>query len=249
MEKNFKKILLWVLIYSIAMGFLEAIIVVYLRDIYYPSGFKFPLMIIPDSTIRVEILREFCTLVMLVSIAVIAGKNKLGMFSYFLFSFAVWDLAYYLGLKLILNWPSSFFTWDILFLIPIPWIGPVLAPIISSIFMIILSLLFLFIQRRHEKAKVKFAEWVLIYSGAVIIFVSFIWNYAEIIISNNLLKNIFSLKQSSFIEISKQYIPGYFHWDIFLLGIFSICIAIFLLLKRHNLILRKKLKPGANSQH
>lgn len=239
MDKNFKKILLSVLIYSIAMGFLEAIIVVYLRDIYYPKGFKFPLMIIPDSTLRVEILREFCTLVMLVSIAVIAGKNKLEMFSYFLFSFAVWDLAYYVGLKLILNWPSSFFTWDILFLIPIPWIGPVLAPVISSVFMIILSLLFLFLQRKNEIVKINFIEWILIFSGAVTIFISFIWNYAEIILSNNLLKNIFSLKQSAFIEISRKYIPRDFHWDLFLLGIFSICFSIFLILKRYGLILKK----------
>ena len=239
MEKNFKKILLPVLIYSIAMGILEAIVVVYLRDIYYPEGFKFPLMIIPDSTLRVEILREFCTLVMLISIAVIAGKNKLEMFSYFIFSFAVWDLAYYIGLKLILNWPSSFFTWDILFLIPIPWIGPVLAPVISSVFMIILSLLFLFLQRKNQIVRINVIEWTLIFSGAVIIFISFIWNYAEIIISNNLLKNIFSLRQSSFIEISQKYIPRDFHWDLFSLGIFSICFSIFLILKRYGLILKK----------
>lgn len=236
--KIFRKILLSVLIYSIAMGFLEAIVVVYLRDIYYPSGFKFPLMIIPDSTLRVEILRELCTLIMLIAVAFIAGKNKLEVFSYFLFSFAVWDLTYYAGLKLILNWPSSFFTWDILFLIPVPWIGPVLAPIISSISMVILSLLYLFILKRNEKAKMKVLEWILIYSGALLIFVSFIWDYAEIIISNNLLKNIFSLKQSSFIEISQKYIPHYFHWDLFLLGIFSIYFSIFLILKRYNLIKR-----------
>ncbi len=239
MEKNLKKILLSVLIYSIAMGFLEAIVVIYLRDIYYPNGFKFPLMIIPDATLRVEILREFCTLVMLVSVAVIAGKNKLEMFSYFLFSFAVWDISYYAGLKLILNWPASFFTWDILFLIPIPWIGPVLAPLISSSLMIILSLLFLCILRKNETFKVKVIEWILIYLGAVIIFVSFIWDYMEIIISNDLLKNIFSLRRSSFIEISQKYIPQFFHWDIFLLGIFSICFSIFLISKRYGFILKK----------
>ena len=239
MTKSLKTILISVLIYSIAMGFLEAIVVVYLRDIYYPAGFKFPLMIIPDETLRIEILREFCTLVMLVSVAFIAGKNRMEIFSYFLFSFAVWDLAYYAGLKLVLNWPSSFFTWDILFLIPIPWIGPVLAPIISSISMIILSLLFLFIQSRKEIVKIKTAEWTLIYLGAVLIFTSFIWNYAEIIISHNLLSNIFSLKQSSFIEISQRYIPQYFHWDLFLTGILLVYFSIFFISKRHDLILKK----------
>ena len=237
--KDFKKLLLWVLIYSIAMGFLEAVVVVYLRDIYYPSGFKFPLMIIPDETIRIEILREFCTLLMIIAIAFITGKNKMEIFSYFLFSFAVWDLAYYAGLKLILNWPASFFTWDILFLIPIPWIGPVLAPVVSSISMIILSLLFLFIQKKNAAVKIKVLEWVLIYLGALLIFVSFIWDYSKIIIDNGLLKNIFSLKQSSFIEISQRYIPSYFHWDIFLLGIFSIYLSILIILKRYGLLLRK----------
>ena len=237
--KDFKKLLLWVLIYSIAMGFLEAVVVVYLRDIYYPSGFKFPLMIIPDETIRIEILREFCTLLMIIAIAFITGKNKMEIFSYFLFSFAVWDLAYYAGLKLILNWPASFFTWDILFLIPIPWIGPVLAPVVSSISMIILSLLFLFIQKKNAAVKIKVLEWVLIYLGALLIFVSFIWDYSKIIIDNGLLKNIFSLKQSSFIEISQRYIPSYFHWDIFLLGIFSIYLSILIILKRYGILLRK----------
>lgn len=240
MAGNFKKILLSVLIYSIAMGFLEAIVVVYLRDIYYPSGFKFPLMIIPDSTLRVEILREFCTLVMLISVAFLAGRNRLEVFSYFLLSFAVWDIVYYIGLKLIINWPSSFFTWDILFLIPIPWIGPVMAPVISSICMIILSLIFLFIRQKDETVKIKLISWILIYSGAVLIFISFIWDYAEIIISNGLLKNIFSLNQSSFIEISQEYIPRYFHWDIFFAGIFSICCSILLIIKRNGPIFKNK---------
>ncbi len=239
MVKTFKNTILSVSIYSIAMGFLEAIVVVYLRDIYYPGGFKFPLMIIPDSTLRVEILREFCTLIMIISIAIIAGKNKMEVFSYFLFSFALWDLVYYAGLKLILNWPSSFFTWDILFLIPFPWIGPVLAPIISSLFMIFLSILFLSLQKRYASVNIKPIEWTLIFSGAVLIFISFIWDYAEIIISHNLIGNILSLKQSSFITISQKYIPRYFHWDLFTLGIFSICFSIFLIIKRYGLILRK----------
>ncbi len=233
--KTLKKILLLVLIFSIAMGFLEAIVVIYLREIYYPTGFKFPLMIIPDSTLRVEILREFCTLIMLLSISYIAGKNKLQIFSYFLFSFAVWDISYYIGLKLILNWPSSFLTWDILFLIPFPWIGPVLAPLISSFTMIILSLLFFYLKNQNPVFKVKLFEWLFIYLGAVLIFISFIWDYTDIIISNNLFGNILSLKQSSFIDITQNYVPNYFHWDLFVLGIFSIIFSIFLILKRCRL--------------
>ena len=230
-----KKTLWLTLIFAAAMGLLEAIVVVYLRDIYYSDGFKFPLMIIPDSTLRVEILREFCTLIMLLSISFIAGKNKLQVFSYFLFCFAVWDIIYYIGLKSILGWPPSLLTWDILFLIPFPWVGPVLAPLISSFSMIILSLVFLFIQNRDPDLKIKLTEWSLIFLGAILIFVSFIWDYSAIIISNNMVKNILSLNAGSFINITKDYIPRYFHWNIFIAGIFLVYLSIFLILKRSAL--------------
>ena len=232
--QTLKRTLLSVTVFAIAMGFLEAIVVVYLRDIYYSGGFKFPLMIIPDSTLRIEILREFCTLVMLLSISFIAGKNKLEIFSYFLFTFALWDISYYIGLKLILNWPASLFTWDILFLIPIPWIGPVLAPLISSFTMILLALVFLALQNKNQVFKIRLGDWLFIFLGAVLIFVSFIWDYSRIIIKNNLFGNILSLRQSSFINVTQNYIPHYFHWDLFILGIISIYFAIFLLLKRYD---------------
>jgi hypothetical protein len=66
----------------------------------------------------------------------IAGMNRWQRFSYFLIGFGVWDIFYYVWLKVILNWPASLFDWDILFLIPIPWIGPVIAPVLVSLIMI-----------------------------------------------------------------------------------------------------------------
>ncbi len=237
--KTLKKTILLTLVFSIAMGMLEAIVVVYLRQIYYPSGFKFPLEVIPDSILSVEALRELCTLVILVSIAVIAGKNKLQSFSYFLFCFAVWDITYYTGLKLILNWPASFFTWDILFLVPFPWIGPVAAPIISSLSMIILSLTLLFIQKRFESFKVKIIEWLMIYFGAVLIFISFIWDYISLLVSKNLITKIFSADKSRLENLTFNYVPGYFNWGIFILGIFVIYLVIYLIVKRY--ILFKKM--------
>jgi hypothetical protein len=231
--KTFKKTLLLTLIFSIAMGILEAIVVVYLRNIFYSTGFKFPLKIIPGHILKIEILREFTTMVMLITIALIAGKNKLQVFSYFLFCFAVWDIFYYVGLKFILNWPETFFTWDILFLIPFPWIGPVLAPIISSVSMIFLSLLFLYMENKFENFKVKAVEWWLVFSGATVIFISFIWDYASLIISKNLLKSFFSTTQENLNSITQNYTPTYFNWGIFILGIILIYSSIFLIIKRN----------------
>jgi len=63
--------------------------------------------------------------------------------AYFLTIFAVWDIFYYIWLKVLLGWPSSIMEWDILFLIPVTWAGPVLAPIILSITMLIGAMLLL----------------------------------------------------------------------------------------------------------
>ena len=134
---NLIKKIIWITIFSIAMAFVEAAVVVYLRAIYYPEGFAFPLTPRTDTIIGVELLREFATILMLLSIAVLTGRRGWERFAYFLFCFGIWDIFYYIWLKLLLDWPSSIFEWDILFLIPLPWIGPVIAPVFLSMLMII----------------------------------------------------------------------------------------------------------------
>lgn len=130
---------LWiVLFFAIAMGFLEAIVVVYVRELYYPEGFRFPLKLIPPRIFSIELVRELTTLIMLAGIGLLAGKTKSGKFAWFLVNFGIWDITYYLALKIFLDWPESLHTWDILFLIPVTWIGPVLAPVICSVTMILL---------------------------------------------------------------------------------------------------------------
>jgi len=114
------KQLWWLIVFSVAMGFLEAAVVVYLRLHYYPNGFEFPLVPLEERIATVEILREAATLVMLIGVGVLAGKNLQQRVAFFLLAFAIWDLVYYVGLKLVLDWPSSWLAWDILFLIPAP---------------------------------------------------------------------------------------------------------------------------------
>lgn len=120
----------WLTIFGVAMGFLEAIVVVYLRALYYPQGFGFPMAAMPPAIYVAELVRELCTIVMLGSVAFLAGRSGLQRFAVFLFSFVVWDVAYYAGLKLFLDWPGSVHEWDVLFLIPLPWFGPVLSPLL-----------------------------------------------------------------------------------------------------------------------
>src|SRR5690349_1048470 len=145
---HLRRSLLWLTLFSIAMGFLESAVVIYLRALYYPHGFEFPLVLMPNTMAGVELLREAATIVMLVSIGIIAGRNTAQRFSFFIYSFAVWDIFYYIFLKVFVDWPPSFFTWDILFIIPVPWVGPVLAPCIISLTMIVLTL-FVIIAAEH----------------------------------------------------------------------------------------------------
>ncbi|OGS34338.1 MAG: hypothetical protein A2474_01285 [Elusimicrobia bacterium RIFOXYC2_FULL_34_12] len=145
-------------IFAIAMGFLEAAVVVYLRELYYPNGFKisekvkFPfikfgpvaeLKPFSKKLIITELGREFATIIMLVTFAILVGDELISKIAYFLLAFGIWDLFYYIFLKMLINWPESFGTTDVFFLIPVPWIGPVGLPITCSIVIIIIGLIIL----------------------------------------------------------------------------------------------------------
>ena len=233
MKNNVKKNLSLLLLFGVGMGFLEAIVVFYLRYIYYPNGFTFPLVIMSEKIFLAELIREICTIIMLFSISFIAGKNRLQILAYFFYSFAIWDIFYYIALKLFLNWPPSLLTWDVLFLIPITWLGPIIAPIICSFTMIIFSLVILFMQDRIIDFKVTKIEWILLCLGCLIIFITFIWDYLNILISNNLLREYFSLKQTDILEnIVLTYIPSHYNWTLFIIGIICIYFSIFLILRK-----------------
>ena len=180
--------ILWLTIFGVAMGSLEAAVVIYLREIYYPDGFSFPLVEIKNSTLSVEIFREAATIIMLFAIGFLAGKTKLQRFAFFIYSFAIWDIFYYVFLKISIDWPESLLTPDILFLIPVPWIGPVIAPIILSLTMIILSLSILRYDACKESVKLNRMDWKLLIAGSLIVIISFILNFVisleEIIMSS-----------------------------------------------------------------
>ncbi|MBI3786810.1 MAG: hypothetical protein HY276_01005 [Ignavibacteriales bacterium] len=132
-----KKVLFWVTIFAIAFAFVESSVVVYLRALYYPQGFSLPLKVISPHHIGIELAREFSTIMMLVAVGALAGTTRWQKFSYFMIAFGVWDIFFYAWLKACINWPASIMDWDILFLLPVPWIGPVIAPVLISVLMII----------------------------------------------------------------------------------------------------------------
>lgn len=218
-EKGLASLIIFLTIFGIAMGFLEAAVVVYLRELYYPEGFTFPLKPMALEKLSIEYMREISTLVMLFSIGVIAGRNSVERFSFFLYSFGVWDIFYYAGLKVLLNWPSSLLTWDILFLIPVVWVSPILAPVICSVTMIGIAGCILYFQQKGYPVKINSRERVLFLVGALIIFSTFVWNYSRIIIQGGFITRFLTLGvNSDFQNIISHYTPTSYNWYLFTLG-------------------------------
>ncbi len=94
-------------IWGIAFGYMEAAVVVYLRALYYPEGFAFPLKTMPQSVLLTEIGRETATLIIMAATAMLASRRRQQRVAAFFFLFGIWDIFYYLFLKLLLDWPSS----------------------------------------------------------------------------------------------------------------------------------------------
>src|SRR3989344_5174775 len=182
-----------VTLYSIAMGFLEAVVVIYLRKIYYSNGFNFPLKgFIEPQILSMEWIREFATIVMLLTVRILSGKKLYEKFAYFIYAFAIWDIFYYLFLKIYLNWPSSILTWDLLFLIPWPWVGPVLAPLICTIIMITTAFVIIHFIDKGIKVKLSLLEWALVILGIIIVLFTWLYDYGKLIVSGGFSKEFFT---------------------------------------------------------
>lgn len=206
-------------IFAAAMGLFESVVVVYLRALYYPSGFSFPLAVISVTIYSIEIIRELATLVMLVTVAFIAGGSAKLRFAWFLFVFGIWDIIYYAGLKLLLDWPESFLTWDILFLVPVIWVGPVLGPCICALTMIVFGSSVLFLRYRGFRLVMGFVHWALVIGGSLIIFCCFTADYGMLIIKDGFFRDIFNLAANrQFIQANSQYVPQQFAWAWFCIG-------------------------------
>lgn len=204
------------LLFSTAFGYLEAAVVSYLRILHEPARLRyypnrppaelFPLLTLEqlraappeqEKTLIVEIGREAATMLMLAAIALAVAGNARQWAAAFAIAFGIWDVVFYAGLKLILGWPASFFTWDILFLIPLPWVGPVIAPMLVSAAMIAAGIWCL---RREELRRPLKIGW---------------WNVAGVLLGALVIILSFTLDSRSILSGG---MPHPFHWWVFALG-------------------------------
>lgn len=123
-------------VYASAMALLEAVVVVYLRRLLGVEGPGYPPGVSLGALHGLEAAREAATLLMLGAVGYLAGRNPPQRLGAFALAFGVWDIGYYLWLAVLLGWPRSPMDWDLLFLLPAPWWGPVLAPLLVSLVLV-----------------------------------------------------------------------------------------------------------------
>jgi len=180
------------LLFGISFGYLEAAVVVYLRVIYDPIRQRihperqpndlFPLITQdqllaagPENERRliIEIGREAATIAMLAAFALAVGRNFSERMAAFAVAFGLWDISFYAFLKIMIHWPESLATWDILFLIPLPWIGPVLAPLVVSVALIVCG----FISLSRSGVPARLPHWLTMAAGGLVVIISFVWDF------------------------------------------------------------------------
>ncbi len=255
MDKAFQNKLIVISLFAIAMGMLESAVVIYLRDILYPQGFEFPLNPVRPDLVWTEILRELATLVMLLGVGMLTGRTAAEKFAWFLYAFAVWDIFYYVFLWLLISWPESLLTWDVLFLLPVTWTGPVISPLIVASTMILLAMLI--VRKGSESdgtglegdregsksdlpeskdinsdpAKISGLSWILLIIGSIVLITAFTWDYSGFILGKMSFKDIWTLPQSQVNSMVHEYIPRKFNWWLFGLGEAVILSGIFVFWK------------------
>lgn len=232
--RNLTNKLIIITVFAIAMALFESAVVIYLREIMYPDGFKFPLAPIHPHLVLTELLREASTLVMLTCIGLLAAKTFSQRFAWFVYSFAIWDIFYYVFLWLLLGWPESLMTWDVLFLIPATWTGPVITPLIITVLMILLSLAILIPGAKGTNTRLRPIEWSGLIAGSVIVVIAFITDYMKHMLASFSLGELLQISDPRLMEAAQEYVPEKFPWLLFLAGVLVILVTTMAINRRLN---------------
>jgi hypothetical protein len=189
-----------VIVYAIAMAYVESAVVVYFqRALAVDPNQFFPLHAgsAANYLATIEVGREFATMVMLAMIGTLAGRRWQDRLAWSAVAFGVWDLFYYLWLWVFIGWPGAVSAWDVLFLIPAPWAGPVWAPGVVSLALVTVGLITAYKADHGYVARVSLRTAAAGLLGGLLVVASFLANAPALM---------------------HGHLPGWFPWPIFLAG-------------------------------
>src|SRR5437868_1163250 len=135
---------------------------------------------------------------MLAAVALAVARNLRQWFAAFVVAFGLWDIFFYIFLRVLMRWPSSLFEWDLLFLLPLPWVGPVLAPVLTAAGMTIAGLIVLAREAVGRPVNLALGHWATILSGGAMVVLAFCWDFRNILSGG---------------------LPNPFQWPLFTLGL------------------------------
>ncbi len=149
----------WVGLYALGMAYVEAAVVVYLRRLFGVSDLMAQSAPFNSAISAIEFGRELATLVMLLAVGWAVGNKFQSRAGFAVFAFGVWDIAYYGWLKVLIGWPASLLDFDFLFVIPLPWWGPVIAPLLVALVLAAAGALAVIAADRGQVVRFSPAAW------------------------------------------------------------------------------------------
>lgn len=194
----------WVGLFAVAMAYLESAVVVYLRRLYGISDLILSVPPFDPQIGAIELGREAATLVMLLAVGWVAGKKFQSRLGFAVFAFGVWDIFYYIWLRVFIGWPHTLLDPDLLFLIPLPWWGPVLAPALVALLMAVGGAVLILNEEREVAMRLKFADWGALAGGILIMLYAFMADALSALPADA--------------QTLSQLRPSAFNWVVFLIG-------------------------------
>ena len=211
-----RSLILWLTVYAICMANVEASLVVHLRTIYYPGNPVeiFPLSLLSHRDLFIELFRELATILMIFSVAVLSVREKHRQLGAFLFVFGLWDLFYYLWLKIIIGWPVRWLEWDVLFLIPWPWLAPWITAALIAVIMVAGGFRMLMLDAKSEMSG---PGLVLLIAGILISLISLLLPAWPLLVNG----------EAAF----RGYMPKGFPWILYVTGYLLMAVGLWTVIR------------------
>ena len=199
-------------VFAFAMACIEAAVVVYLRRLHGITDLIRDRPLFDPFIAGVEVTREAATLALLLAFGWVAGRNLQSRLGFACFAFGAWDVFYYAWLKIFLGWPGSLLEQDVLFLIPLPWWGPVLCPMLAALLLASGGASAVIHDDRGRRVAPRSSDWLAVAAGAAAILYSF-------------MADALAALPATY-ETLNRLRPGEFSWPIFLAGLAAMALGI-----------------------